>query len=57
MNYVKKLSRNFVRVHRSYVANLDHVHIIEGNTIYFDKKHIPIGNKNRAVLMKAIDII
>ena len=37
----------FLRVHRSYVVNLEEVEAIDGNRIYINEKDIPIGRNYR----------
>jgi DNA-binding LytR/AlgR family response regulator len=33
----------FIRVHRSYIVNIDNIRFIEDTTVYLDELHIPIG--------------
>jgi two-component system LytT family response regulator len=33
----------FVRVHRSFIANINHIQALEDNTLIVKDKHIPIG--------------
>ncbi len=42
----------FLRVHRSFIVNLDQVRVIERNTILFDKLHIPISEQSREIIQK-----
>lgn len=37
-------SKSILRVHKSFVVNLDKIDFIEGNNICLNKKSIPIGN-------------
>lgn len=39
----KELPNNFMRVHRSYIVNLNKVSVIERNRIVFDKTYIPVS--------------
>ena len=42
----KKLpSERFIRVHRSYIVNLDTIHTIERNRIVFGDTRIPVGDQ------------
>lgn len=41
-------NRNFMRVHRSYIVNLEKVTAIERNNIVFDKVHIPVREQYHA---------
>jgi len=48
----------FMRVHRSFIVNLDRVKVIERNRIVFDNKvHIPIGDQYKDVFQAFIDKI
>ncbi|UOQ98568.1 LytTR family DNA-binding domain-containing protein [Hymenobacter sp. 5317J-9] len=33
----------FVRVHRSFIVNLDHIQALEDNSLVVETKHIPVG--------------
>lgn len=48
---------NFVRVHRSYIANLDKVEALEENSVVFSKGDIPIGKSYKKALMSRFNII
>lgn len=50
-------SANFVRVHRSYIANLDKVEALEENAVVFPKGDIPIGKSYKKALMSRFNII
>ncbi len=50
-------SNIFMRVHRSFIINLNQIEAIEDNTIQIAKKNIPIGKTHRAELMKRLSII
>ena len=47
----------FMRVHRSYIVNVDHINAIEDNYILIADKNIPIGKTYREELMKRLSII
>ncbi len=47
----------FLKVHRSYIVNLDKVKDIEDNTLVIDKKVIPISRAHKPVLLKTINIL
>ncbi|MEL7145197.1 MAG: response regulator [Bacteroidota bacterium] len=47
----------FMRVHRSYIVNTDHINAIEDNYILISDKNIPIGKTYREDLMKRLSII
>lgn len=45
---IEKLpARQFFRVHRSYIVNLDQVNLIERNRIIFDKVFVPVSESSR----------
>jgi len=48
---------NFVRVHRSYIANLDMIEALEENSVVFAKGDIPIGKSYKKTLMSRFNII
>lgn len=50
-------SQNFVRVHRSYIANLDMIEALEENSVVFAKGDIPIGKSYKKTLMSRFNII
>lgn len=54
----KKLTHPmFVRIHRSYVANLDKVTSFDNSYVYFDDIYIPFSKSNKDNLMKRINRI
>lgn len=44
----------FIRVHKSYIVNLDFVQQIEGNMLRIDEQSIPIGGSYRAAFFDRI---
>lgn len=53
----EQLPKNkFMRVHRSFIVNLDHVKVIERNRIIFDHNiYIPIGEQHKETFQGFID--
>ncbi|MEM7109368.1 MAG: LytTR family DNA-binding domain-containing protein [Bacteroidota bacterium] len=49
-----KMNQSFLRIHKSFIANLDHMEYVEGNQIKVNGKHLPIGAKYRDTLMEKI---
>lgn len=47
----------FVKVHRSYIINLEKIKDIEDNTLVIGNKVIPISRAHRPILMKTINIL
>lgn len=46
---------NFIRVHRSYIINIDKISSINKNRIVIGKKQIPIGDTYRKQFMRIIE--
>jgi two-component system LytT family response regulator len=47
---------HFLRVHRSFIVNLNHVKVIERNRIIFDEKiYIPVGEQYKESFQKFLD--
>ena len=47
----------FMKVHRSYIVNLDQIKDIEDNTLVIAKSVIPISRAYKPVLLKSINIL
>ncbi|MVT10659.1 LytR/AlgR family response regulator transcription factor [Chitinophaga tropicalis] len=47
---------NIIRVHRSYIINLDAVRSIAGNIVEIDGKEIPIGANYKEMLLKRLGL-
>lgn len=45
---------NFLRVHRSFIVNLEQIKVVERNSIVFGKQYIPINEQCRDVVMQFI---
>ncbi len=45
----------FIRVHRSFIVNLDQVNIIERNSIIFGKQYIPVSEQAREIISNFIN--
>lgn len=44
----------FYRVHRSYLANLQHVRALEGNLLHIGQHHIPVSRQNAEAVRRAL---
>ena len=54
----KKLGyRRLIKVHRSYIVNLDKVTDIKGNSLVIGKKVIPVSRANRNMLIESLNIL
>jgi two-component system, LytTR family, response regulator len=49
-------SKQFVRIHRSYIVSLDHISKFDKDKVYLKDKLLPIGNQFKGSLEKAIFI-
>ena len=47
----------FMRVHRSYIVNMDHVHTISGNTVRIGEEEIPIGASYKKKFFERIKLL
>jgi DNA-binding LytR/AlgR family response regulator len=45
----------FMRVHRSFIVNLDKIKTIERNRIVFGKEHIPISENYKEKFQKLVN--
>ena len=46
-----------MRIHRSYIANLDHIESIEDNTLVLGKHLIPVGVTYQKKLMARLNML
>lgn len=44
----------FLRVHKSFIVSLDHIRMVDGNTIYIGDKQIPVGETYREALYRLV---
>jgi len=44
----------FMRVHKSFVVNLNHVRLLDGNALYVQDKLIPVSNTYREALYRVV---
>ncbi len=57
-NVMDKMNpRRFLKVHRSYVVNLDKIKDIEDSSIQIEDKIIPVSRQHKPELMSRIDLI
>ena len=48
---------NFVRIHRSYVVNIEHIDTIEDNNVMINNTKLPVSRHYRTTLMTRIRAI
>lgn len=54
--FEQKLGKsNFIRVHKSFIVSLNHIHSVQRNRIVIDKKWIPIGLNYKDEFIKRIE--
>jgi DNA-binding LytR/AlgR family response regulator len=51
----KILPQNFVRVHKSFIVQINKIEQIEGNSIKINNQRIPVGFSYREVISKLLD--
>ncbi|MEM7551857.1 MAG: LytTR family transcriptional regulator DNA-binding domain-containing protein [Bacteroidota bacterium] len=57
-NVEEKLTQSrFLKVHRSFIVNMDHVVDIEDSNLLIEKKIIPVSRANKEALMSRIQMI
>jgi DNA-binding LytR/AlgR family response regulator len=57
-NLEEKLTGDeFLKVHRSYIVNINKIDDIRGNTIYLQGNQIPIGKGHKEELVKRLNIL
>lgn len=47
-------TKQFVRAHKSYIVNLDHVDLVEGNSFKIGDQRIPIGRNYKERVLKIV---
>lgn len=47
----------FLRIHRSYIVNLDYIESIDDNMVFVKKKMLPIGGSYKQKLLKSLNLI
>ncbi|WP_446715735.1 LytR/AlgR family response regulator transcription factor [Bacteroides sp. GD17] len=50
-------SEIFIRTHRSYIVNLNHIERITGNTLYIGAAQIVIGREYKKEVLKHLNIV
>ena len=57
-NIEKKLPKGiFLKIHRSYIINLEKITLIDGNTLLIGEDKIPISRLNKPTLMKEFNLL
>lgn len=55
-NILEKLPNNFMRVHRSYIINIDEIRALQKNKVIINDKRIPIGETYKDVVLKRLGV-
>jgi DNA-binding LytR/AlgR family response regulator len=45
----------FVRIHRSYIVNLDKINSVEGNMVHMGKQRLPVSKSQRQAFLEMVD--
>lgn len=54
---VEKLpSAQFIRIHQSYIVNIDHIQKIENNHVYITTHKLPVSNRYKDMLFNRLDL-
>lgn len=54
----KKLPESmFTRIHRSYIVNINHIHMIEDMSVVINEKHMPIGASYKDKLFVKLNML
>ncbi len=48
--------KNFIRIHRSYIININHVVKLSGNQVFVSAKELPISTSHREGLLKILGL-
>jgi DNA-binding LytR/AlgR family response regulator len=57
-NIESKLPKDkFIRVHRSYIIQVENIKTVEGNTIYVDSTFIPLGTIYKDAFLKRLGLL
>ncbi len=54
---IEKMDARFIRVHRGFIINTDHLDQIDSNSLVIDTKFIPVGKKYRENLLQKINLV
>jgi two-component system, LytTR family, response regulator len=55
-DYINKLDDNFIRVHRGYIINLNHIETINQDYIKIEMHQIPIGQNYKEAFLHKINL-
>lgn len=47
-------TNQFIRIHKSFIANISYISVLEGNMVHIGKKKLPIGASYKAEVLKRI---
>jgi len=47
-------TKQFIRIHKSYIANIDRIAALEGNMVHVGEKKLPIGTSYKEEVMKRV---
>lgn len=53
--FVAKLPEYFIRIHKSFIVNINHVDRLEDNSIYMGEKELPVSRNNKKSLVEMLN--
>ncbi|MCI5056548.1 MAG: response regulator transcription factor [Flavobacteriales bacterium] len=56
-DFLSKLPKNFLRVQKSYIVNIDFIEAVNSTYLLVNKKEIPLSKNYRDTLIKLLDIL
>ena len=55
-NILKKLSPNFIRIHRSYIVNIDFIKTLQKTKVFIGEVRLPIGESYKESVLKHLGV-
>jgi DNA-binding LytR/AlgR family response regulator len=53
-NTSERLPQNFVRAHKSYIVNIEHVSALKNNMIVIGQQQIPLSASNKNMVLERL---
>jgi len=55
-NILEKLSPNFIRIHRSYIVNIDFIKTLQKTKVIIGEVRLPIGESYKESVLKHLGV-